>query len=324
MIRVPQQVLRQLSAQFGASAESLKYLGGGREDSDGIAYTYPAPQGLQVLKVLALPPEDGGALSLLEQRIAFSHYMAQCGVPLAAALPDAQGALYHQVLREGHRFVAYSMALCPGRPPAPEELTPAVVRAWGRLTGRAHRAAQSYPTWKRMNGSEQVYGYLDELNSFVRLCRDEQVRAGWEEMRARLSELPITRASYGFIHNDNHQYNILVQGERVTLIDFDVAMCHFFLNDIALPVQGLLFSEAVGGMCAPLRDKEALQRFYSAFLAGYERENHLDSEWLKRLGLFWQYRRLLLFTVMQDYLDANPSLKQGFLEAIHACPGVEI
>jgi amicoumacin kinase len=53
-------------------------------------------------------------------------------------------------------------------------------------------------------------------------------------MKDVLSQLPFTRDTYGFIHNDPHIQNILKKEERIILIDFDVANFHWFATDIAV------------------------------------------------------------------------------------------
>jgi Ser/Thr protein kinase RdoA (MazF antagonist) len=80
--------------------------------------------------------------------------------------------------------------------------------------------------------------------------------------------------------------------------------------DITTPLQGLLFD--IGGMYRPCDDPSVLERFKTSFLNGYEQENHIDSFWLNEFDTFVQYRRILLFTVLQDYLDTNPPLKDAF------------
>ena len=127
--------------------------------------------------------------------------------------------------------------------------------------------------------------------------------------------MPINRDTYGFIHNDNHQMNIITSDKGIAVIDFDCAECHFFANDILLPIQGLLF-DVSGGMMNPITDIDVLKRFYYHFLKGYRTENNIDGFWLKNLGIFLEYRRLLLYTVMQDWLSNDKAADEAFLNMI--------
>ena len=123
------------------------------------------------------------------------------------------------------------------------------------------------------------------------------------------------RNTYGFIHNDNHQYNILVRNNEPTLIDFDTAECNFFLQDLLIPIQGMIFDE-VGGFDRPLTDEQAVKRFYESFLKGYETEYHVEDLWLGRLETLLNYRRVLLYTVMQDWMESDEKVGSGFMRMI--------
>jgi Ser/Thr protein kinase RdoA (MazF antagonist) len=62
--------------------------------------------------------------------------------------------------------------------------------------------------------------------------------------------------------------------------------------------------------------------FLGHFMAGYEREYHLASEWLNRLDLFIAYRRVLLFTVMQGWLQSKPDLHASWKRMILTQPDI--
>jgi hypothetical protein len=96
-------------------------------------------------------------------------------------------------------------------------------------------------------------------------------------MGAFLGLLPRSADDYGFIHNDNHQRNILAGADGIALIDFDCAMRQFFLHDVTTPLQGLMFEEA-GGMLSPLKDEARLRRFLSCSSRKL-RENLTGSFW---------------------------------------------
>ena len=152
-------------------------------------------------------------------------------------------------------------------------------------------------------------------SSFIKMSPNDDIRRKWEDIRERLKALLINRETYGFIHNDNHQMNIITAKQDIAVIDFDCAECHFFINDILLPVQGLLF-DVTGGMMSPIYNMEVLKEFYSHFLRGYRTENQIDQFWLEQLGLFLEYRRLLLYTVMQGWMEHDQQANEAFLAMI--------
>ncbi|MCP4421513.1 MAG: phosphotransferase, partial [Chloroflexi bacterium] len=160
-----------------------------------------------------------------------------------------------------------------------------------------------------------------EWESFNNWIQDADVKSKWVEIGQQLAALPIDRDSFGFIHNDPHIWNLLVADNRITLLDFDVANHHWFVNDIAIACQNILIFLS-GGMNGPVHHRDKLIGFLESFLEGYTRENRLPPEWLKRLDLFIAYRRILLFTVMNDWVQSQPKLHASWKKMILTQPEI--
>jgi Ser/Thr protein kinase RdoA (MazF antagonist) len=321
MIKVSQAALSNLCAAYRFKDSELTYLGGGREDSDGIAYLYNQGGQSKVLKIMALEKTGAADLQKLNERIKFAYYLGTQGISISYPEENDNKRLYETCENENHIFIAYSMQFCEGENPKTEQLATDLSFRWGKLIGKAHRVTKNYPLWKNISGNSSEYGYMDEINFFTGWCKDEFVKSKWQQMGSILNKLPIDRSNYGFIHNDNHQHNIIVKDDQITLIDFDVACCQFFLQDITVPVQGILF-DLSGGMFNAVYDKEPIKRYFSEFIGGYETENHIDDFWLKQIDMFINYRRLLLFTCMQGFLNQNAELKNGFISMIKEEPEI--
>lgn len=178
---------------------------------------------------------------------------------------------------------------------------------YGKIIGKLHQLSKIYPKWKgnAPDGDSKVLHWSDEWKFFYSWCQDSEVKRAWQNIKAELSSLPVTRDTFGFIHNDPHVENIMIEKGRVVLIDFDVANFHWFMNDIAIASQFLMFS-TTGGMGAPFKDMDKLKSFYMHFMNGYETENHMDAISLDKLELFINYRRLLMYTISQHWLESNP------------------
>ena len=246
MEKVSDRAMAELCAALEIDRGILSFLGGGRGDSDGIAYTYPAPGGKMVLKILGFPEAETIRRASFEARVRFAFHLGENGIDIASPVCGENGNLYETCVDGRTRYVAYRMAFRAGHNPQNPELTDEFAREWGRLTGKSHRATKSF----REGADAPGLDYTDELKGFTGWCRDPEGKRAWGEMGAFLADLPRGRDDYGFIHNDNHQQNILADGGCITLIDFDCACRQFFVQDITTPAQGLLFGEA-GGMFGP-------------------------------------------------------------------------
>lgn len=307
-----EEVRIELAKRFDLEPEELVFLAGGREDSDGVVFTVCKDGRKQVFKI-SQACDEPHVKSVLE----FAHYLGTCGIRISSPIENKDGNIYEAVQDGDTLLIATLMDYIDGANPDGNELqeNKALVYEWGKLTGKMHKAAKEYPVWKNSCENDGRYGFENEIDSFIKMSPNDDIRRKWEEIRERLKALLINRETYGFIHNDNHQMNIITAKQDIAVIDFDCAECHFFINDILLPVQGLLF-DVTGGMMSPIYNMEVLKEFYSHFLRGYRTENQIDQFWLEQLGLFLEYRRLLLYTVMQGWMEHDQQANEAFLAMI--------
>lgn len=307
MIKVPEQILSTICAGYQVQPAELTYLGGGRLDSDGIVYSFQRGNATCVLKILAMRRNDADGLLRLEERLKFVHFLGEHGAPVINPQPGPDGNLFVTQEDEEQRFVAYSYIRLEGGSAKRMTFFDPIVRPWGLAVGRLHRLAQEYPTWQSSpvgDSGRTVLGWREEWQSFYDGCHDREVRSRWASIRERLEALPMRRDCFGFIHNDPHSENILITPSAIALIDFDVANYHWFINDIAIALQPLLYHQT-GGIERPLANADPLRHFLEGFMAGYRYENTLDPWWLSQIDLFIAYRRILGFVVMQDWLKNN-------------------
>ena len=174
--------------------------------------------------------------------------------------------------------------------------------------GMCHRLAKGYTSWQALKDPEtgnDLLTWRGEWECFHNWCQDEEVKSRWVEIKQSLESLPVTREVFGFIHNDPHIWNLLVEGDQITLLDFDVANHHWFVNDIAIACQNILMFHS-GGLNSSLRRLNKLEEFLGYFMQGYRRENDLPLDWLRHLDLFIAYRRILLFIVMKNWIRSQP------------------
>lgn len=315
-----ESIRNELAGRFGIAGEELSFLAGGREDSDGIVFTTTKSGKKLVLKISQASDEEH-----VKNILVFAHYLGNCGIHISSPLMNENGNIYEVAKDNDLLWIATLMEFIEGAAPDAKELenNSKLVYEWGRLTGKMHKAAKEYPIWKNACEGDERYGFETEIDSFITMAPNDFIKGKWQEMKEKLRALPINRDSYGFIHNDNHQMNIIATGNDIAVIDFDCAECHFFVNDILLPVQGLLF-DVTGGMMKPVSKPEVLKKFYKHFLEGYQTDNVLDSFWLEKLGLFLEYRRLLLYTVLQGWLSNDKKADEAFLGMINNPCEIEV
>lgn len=325
MIPVPAPVCNDLARKFGADPDMLSHVGGGDASSDGIVYAFPHDQGRCLLKIMAIPLKDQrrGRLAF-EERARFIRYLGERGAGVAYPRTSPQGRLYETTAGADHLWIAYVMDPAPGEAMPERAWDPRFFRNWGQAVGRTHRLTLDYEPWRRAIDPETGESFLtweEEWQGFYDWCPDAEVREQWLALKVELDLLPIERESFGFIHNDPHIWNLRVDSDRVTLLDFDVANHHWFMTDIAIACQSILIFHS-GGLNSPLHDAARLTSFLDAFLEGYELEHTLPAAWLDRLDLFIAYRRILLYIAMQDWVASQPEVAATWKSLILTRPEV--
>lgn len=318
MNTVPVAVVADAARRYGAEPAALRPFAPGRPGADGELYRYQGAAGACLLKVVRLQPEmPEGQLKSVQARLDLMRHLDLGGARVPRPLPSLAGRLSETLSTDDKRYVAYSMPFLPGR--TPDARDPAIwnerfFHRWGALVGRTHHLATTYPTWRSMAGNDDPPDWMQEIAGFRRWCRDEEIQGAWDGMREKLAALPVERESYGFVQNDPHPWNLLIHEDTVTLLDFDVACCQFFMTDIGTAVYGA--SLAVDGGDAHVSPQPLAATFLESFREGYEGEHHLSEVWWDRLGTFLSYRRLLLFTVMYDEVSRHPSFVGKWKRAI--------
>lgn len=220
----------ELAKRFGLNPEDLVFLAGGREDSDGIVFLVNSDGKKRVFKISQASDEP-----LVKNVLEFAHYMGKCGIHVSSPIENENGNIY-EVAKDGDSLLIVTlMEFIEGGNPKTDELVEntGLVYEWGKLTGRMHKAAKNYPIWKNIRENDERYGFEAEIDSFIRMSPNEYIKNKWVEMKEKLKAFPVNRDTYGFIHNDNHQMNIIASDRDITVIDFDCAECHFFANDIS-------------------------------------------------------------------------------------------
>ncbi|MFP4383662.1 MAG: phosphotransferase enzyme family protein [Spirochaetia bacterium] len=308
MIPVPRKVIEALSSLYGCPSQALKHYGGGHNESDGVVYSYPTSEKTVLLKVIAIPVrEKQRGVLCLEERLRFSRFLGKNGAPVVFPRLSPRGRHYETVSSDEHIWIGYSMDIAPGKTRKPHDCDAGFFRRWGASVGLMHRLSTGYPSWESSADPESGKHYLtwkEEWESFLAWCRDEDVKNEWRKIAGQLEQLPITREVYGFIHNDPHLWNLHDDGRHLTILDFDVANHHWFINDIAIACQSILFAQS-GGMDKPVHHHDKLINFLTAFIEGYRSQYRILGEWLDRLDLFLSYRRILLFTAMYESIKRN-------------------
>lgn len=159
-------------------------------------------------------------------------------------------------------------------------------RQLGQLAAAVHNQAERWmppPSFVRhawdeegLAGEQPFWGRFLELEYLTREQR-KLLAAARDRVYRALGALPKDPAGYTMIHADFTPENLLVQGERVRLIDFDDAGFGWHLFELVTP---LFF----------LMDEPYFELARDALISGYRQKRRLDEEQLLHLPLFFLAR----------------------------------
>jgi Ser/Thr protein kinase RdoA (MazF antagonist) len=312
MKTVPISIINDFRDAYSRSKAILIPYRIGNESSDGSLYRFQDDAQDRLLKVMFLGARNyRKALLILGSRLKFVNFLRHEGVMVTEPLYSLNDKLYEILEDDNGVWVSYAMRRIHGKTMSPKIWDPEFTQNWGQIIGKLHLATQKYPDWKYCIDhltSEKYLTWQSEWENIHYLCKDIEIKQAWERIGKRLRSLPINRDSFGFIHNDPHLWNLLVEDKKLTLIDFDVANHNWFINDIAVACQHVL-SMLSGGFNQPMHHREHLVNFLNTFLKGYYLENDLSKSWLNHLDLFFAYRRILNYVLMEEWRKSKPHMQ---------------
>lgn len=236
---------------------------------------------------------------MIRGEVDWINYLAAGGASVARAALSARGELVEEIDDgQGGRFLATAFAHAPGKPPRPDVWTPALRESYGRLIGRMHALTKAYepsnPAWRRHSWpADSIHDVHRQLAGI-----DAAALARYQALIQRVEALPRGRDDYGLIHFDAHGGNFFVDGDTITLFDFDDCGYNWLANDIAM----VLFY-----MVTNTTDPEATAAaFLPDFLRGYRDENELDPAWGAIIHDFMSLREIELYAVILRSYGITP------------------
>lgn len=225
--------------------------------------------------------------------------LAGGGVPVARAILSENGNLVEAIQDgQGGNFMVTAFVKARGQRPWEAGWTPLRYQAYGRLLGSMHALSVDYrppnPAWKRPDWNDEM---MDFVGRFLP-ASETLVKEKYQILVKHLLNLPKDRSSFGLIHQDAHESNLLMDEEgNLTLFDFDDCVYSWYINDIAI----VLFYIAQDAKDPPAFACE----FLTHFLRGYAQAYRLEPRWLREISNFLKLREIELYAVIHRDFDVN-------------------
>jgi len=254
-------------------------------------WTFRVEAGSSAPRVLRIYRPGGRSPAEIMSELAWMNAIAEDAESLVpGVIPTIRGSQVLELTRDAPLDPCYCVmfSYAAGREPAEDELA-----AWfpqlGAITARLHQHARSWtqPSWFRRPrwdvsttlGDRPHWGSWQssvtdaaELKQLERLAR---------VVTERLRAFGDGAERFGLVHADLRLANLLVDGDRITVIDFEDCGLSWYLYDLAC---ALTFNEG----------RADVGELIAAWVDGYRQAEHLSAEDEKEIDTFLMLRRLML------------------------------
>ena len=246
--------------------------------------------------ILRLTHSSHRTLEMVQGEIDWVHYLAKNRANVSLPIYSENQKLVEPLLASDETyFYAVVFEKAPGglvRRKDKTQWNEDLFKNLGKTTGYFHRLTKHYQfanlemkreSWKEEDLTKNAQKYLP--SSEQKVLEEIEKKLKW------LEQLPQDKESYGLIHADLHYGNFFLDGDKITVFDFDDAAYHWFIYDISITLYYTAKS------IPDLKERESFSKhFFLAFMEGYHLENQLASEWFQQIPSFLFFRDLVLYT----------------------------
>jgi len=264
---------------------------------------------------------DTISISQCQTRLRFAAYLCSQGVRTLAPVLSQNNNVLETISFQGKHYFAFAWQKVAGKPlqdEHPRHLQDFYL-SWGKTLGQMHLLSSTSQDFcaDSISSANPVPHWSHEWKHFYHWIGKDKISNTWQQVYEQLLNYPQTKANFGMIHNDLHPKNMLIDDHGFTIIDFDVACCHWFVLDIAI----CIYSEysRIGFHSQHRIPKEELfDLFLIPFLKGYHYCFRLPHDEYENIEFWLNYRRIIMYTVFYEQIKAaNPAYLDRFQNDIY-------
>ncbi|MHA2277430.1 MAG: phosphotransferase enzyme family protein [Candidatus Kariarchaeaceae archaeon] len=235
------------------------------------------------------------SIGQIKAEIDWIYFLKNEKMPVADPVLSVNNQFVEEVKVNDSSFFTTVFVKAPGDTIAtnPSLMTPPVIEKWGGILGKFHKLTMKYiPQVSEKRGQwdsqPEIANIQDLLADHPKILEKAKIHIAY------IRSLPQNKDTYGLIHYDLHEVNILVEGENLTVIDFDDSQYDYLVSDF-----GSIFFQLAWRFHNNERTREdVIREFYPQFMKGYLREYPLSDYWIERIPDFLKLRHFVLFCTL--------------------------
>lgn len=279
------QLLNQAGIFFHANLEQMRCL----KKSANMIYECKINGERFILRLIERSPEFA---HFVRGEINWINYLGDNGIQVSRAIPSLHGDYVAMIKDESSCYLASCFIMSKGHhvnPDNPHEWNDLLFEKWGQTLGKMHALSKNYVI-KDISMSRPNWNYGPLFSSDLNLGpREDNILKIWRHLLNELESLPKDRDSYGLVHNDFHQNNILIYSSDIIVIDFDDSRFNWFACDIAI------FLYDVTCLFKFFKSGQYKEKLIKSFFRGYIRENSISNYYINLMPKFLKFREIYMY-----------------------------
>ncbi|GKU78122.1 phosphotransferase enzyme family protein [Paenibacillus sp. L3-i20] len=227
--------------------------------------------------------EEDQQFANITAELDFMNYLYNNGYPTVTPISSMNDQLIETISTETGRYFGVVFTEASGNQPDLEEMTDDEIAQWGQSLARLHLLSENYDYSSYRSWSDALDFVATVLQRYP---NEHEAHLELQQLRTALAQLPEGVASQGIIHYDFETDNVFYNAATSTFcaIDFDDAMVHWYVMDIAAAISDLLEEE----------NDEAKAKV-ECFISGYRSIRRLEEAEVSLIPLFQRFAELYSF-----------------------------
>ena len=239
------------------------------------------------------------------EELSFQNYLFENGAPVSQPIQYENGQWYTEVLIDEEQYYVSAFRFVEGKNwDERDDLKPEILFNIGKALGKIHALSEIYGEQRKIR---RMWYEQQELKNAPALFGkyNPALLEAFEKFMDQMKSSKSDRDSFGLTHGDFLMSNYLVNGDQVTVIDFDECEYSWYVMDLAICMRCYLLGEDPEN----LSKKSGLaEMIYYNLLQGYRSEHIITPEMVYGLNQYIAVRDYIELSQLLQAIDEGIEL----------------
>ncbi|MGG3739206.1 phosphotransferase enzyme family protein [Aeribacillus pallidus] len=234
------------------------------------------------------------SVSMIEAELEWLRILRKTGLSVPSPRISNKENWIETITLRKNTFYAIAFSKVYGRSidvTKPQQWNDHLFEKWGETLGQIHSAVPNHKIARPYWGG--TFTSVSDTIAFFEKNEDCILKARLFDIVSQIENLSRSTDTFGLIHNDFHQGNVLVHEKGIGIIDFDDCEYGWYAQDIAVALYHAFWQATALGSS----DLSFGFTFLQSFLNGYRKTRNLSPETVQQIPLFLRWRDFVLYAL---------------------------